>query len=187
MAGDEENKKTLLRFSPLDADRQQSLWRFYGYGNRGNESRETLLQMLREERKRRNDVPLPQDAETDAVRIASRKKHEEQMFIRDVKDGNILSIKFAIQSRTDVNAQDKFGMTALHYAAATGFRPCIRLLVNSGLCNYLLKDNKGRLASELAYEWGKDYAVGLLLQKKEVRQAYEENRSPPATSGDDAP
>lgn len=79
-------------------------------------------------------------------------------------------------------------MTALHYAAATGFRPCVRMLVNSGLCNYLLKDNKGRLASELAYEWGKDYAVGLLLQKKEVRQAYEESQSSPVDTPDgDAP
>ncbi|MNH42075.1 hypothetical protein D3C79_1036940 [compost metagenome] len=79
-------------------------------------------------------------------------------------------------------------MTALHYAAATGFRPCIRLLVNSGKCDYLIQDNKGRLASELAYEWGRDNAVGLLLQKKEVRQAYEESRSSPAnTPGDDAP
>ncbi|MCY1464084.1 hypothetical protein D9M71_820610 [compost metagenome] len=78
-------------------------------------------------------------------------------------------------------------MTALHYAAATGFRPCIRLLVNSGKCDYLIKDNKGRLASELAYEWGRDYAVGLLLQKKEARQAYQESlASPPAGSGGDS-
>ncbi|MGX1018152.1 ankyrin repeat protein [Pseudomonas sp. Y3 TE3536] len=118
-------------------------------------------------------VPPP---ERDPEFEAEIEKVREQEFIREVKAGKVSSVERSIQLGINVNAQDKFGMTALHYAAATGFRPCIRLLVNSGQCNYLLQDNKGRLASELAYEWGRDYAVGLLLQKKEARQAYEEGR-----------
>lgn len=63
-------------------------------------------------------------------------------------------------------------MTALHYAAALGARQCLRVLVNSGKCNYLLKDNLGRYASELAFLCAKDYAVGVLLSKKQAIQAY---------------
>ncbi|MCY1443328.1 hypothetical protein D9M71_597360 [compost metagenome] len=63
-------------------------------------------------------------------------------------------------------------MTALHHAAATSYRPCIRVLTSFNECSYLLQDYKGRYASDLAFEWSKDYAVGLLLQKKQVRQAY---------------
>lgn len=71
----------------------------------------------------------------------------------------------------DVNAQDEEGMTALHHAAALGARPCIRLLVATGKCNYLLRDNKGRYAFELAAEWARDYAVARLLSKKQAQQA----------------
>ncbi|WP_256590195.1 ankyrin repeat domain-containing protein [Pseudomonas sp. Irchel 3A7] len=112
-------------------------------------------------------------------------RFRESIFIDKVKEGMVDEVEGFIQGGINLNAQDNFGMTALHHSAATGFRPCIRLLVNSGKCNYLLKDNKGRLASELAYEWGRDYAVGLLLQKKEAMQAYLESlKSPPDTSED---
>jgi hypothetical protein len=185
MAGDEESKRTRLRFSLLDVPQRKSLIQSDLFRKSIDEDRKKMHQEFWE---RQSEALLQEDADAKAERIASQKRYEEQRFIQDVKRGYTLSIEFGIQSRINVNAQDKFGMTALHYAAATGFRPCIRLLVNSGLCNYLLKDNKGRLASELAYEWGKDYAVGLLLQKKEVRQAYEESRSPPVdTPGGDAP
>lgn len=184
MAGNEENKKTLLRFSLLDADQQQSLKKLYGYGDHDNQIREKVLDKL-QGRKQRSDVP---SQTIFGSQTPTWTEGEKQEFLRDVKKGNILRVAFDIMSGMDVNAQDKFGMTALHYAAATAFRPCIRQLVKSGRCNYLLTDYKGRLASELAYEWGKDYAVGLLLQKKEVRQAYEESRLPPvATPSDDAP
>lgn len=124
---------------------------------------------------------------SDPALMAAWEKVKEQEFIRDVKAGKVGSVERSIHLGINVNVQDKFGMTALHYAAARGFRPCIRLLVNSGQCNYLLQDNKGRLASELAYEWGRDHAVGLLLQKKEVRQAYQQSlASPSATSSDDS-
>lgn len=71
----------------------------------------------------------------------------------------------------NVNVQDESGMTALHHAAALGARPCIRLLVATGKCNYLLRDNKGRYAFELAAEWARDYAVARLLAKKQAQQA----------------
>ncbi|MNR69330.1 hypothetical protein D3C85_1944980 [compost metagenome] len=46
--------------------------------------------------------------------------------------------------------------------------------MNSGKCDYLIKDYKGRYASELAFEWAHDYAVGLLLSEKQIKQAYEQ-------------
>ena len=73
----------------------------------------------------------------------------------------------------DVNVPDARGMTLLLHAAACRARPGIRVLVGSGKCDYLRTDNKGRYASELAIEWGRDYAVGRLLAKHQVRQAYE--------------
>ncbi|MFZ3287777.1 MAG: ankyrin repeat domain-containing protein [Telluria sp.] len=83
-------------------------------------------------------------------------------------------INSVLQDGTDINFQDEEGMTPLHHAAALGARPCIRLLVNSGKCDYLLQDNLGRYASDLAIEWARDYAVGRLLTKHQVRQAYEQ-------------
>lgn len=91
-----------------------------------------------------------------------------------VISGYARSTKFHLENNeTDVNYQDFHGMTALHYAAALGARQCLRVLVNSGKCNYLLKDNLGRYASELAFSCAKDYAVGVLLSKKQVKQAHE--------------
>ena len=62
-------------------------------------------------------------------------------------------------------------MTALHWAAARGARPCIRLLVATGDCDYLIRNREGRYASDLAFEWARDYAVGRLLLKKQAQQA----------------
>jgi ankyrin repeat protein len=73
----------------------------------------------------------------------------------------------------NVNVRDEQGMTPLHHAAARGARPCIRLLVASGQCDYLIRDNQGRYAFQLAIEWARDYAVGRLLSKKQAQQAHE--------------
>lgn len=99
----------------------------------------------------------------------------QMSLINCVKRGYARNTKLKIEDGyEDVNEQDEFGMTALHYAAAFGARQCLRVLVNSGKCNYLLKDHRGRYASELAFSCGKDYAVGVLLSKKQIKQAYEQ-------------
>ncbi|MNF96982.1 Ankyrin repeats (3 copies) [compost metagenome] len=160
----EEEKK---KGAPLQLPTGDALRNFYGFS-----AQEFSKGLFPDDE---GQHPWPLDREADAMLQAAWMKGRAQEFIRNAKAGKVWDVERDIQSGIDVNAQDKFGMTALHYAAATGFRPCIRLLVNSGRCNYLLKDNKGRLASELAYEWGRDYAVGLLLQKKEVRQENEQD------------
>lgn len=102
----------------------------------------------------------------------------EMSLINCVKRGYARNAKLRIEEDdADVNQQDEMGMTALHFAAAFGARQCIRVLVASGKCNYLLKDYRGRYASELAFACGKDYAVGVLLSKKQVKQAYEQGVS----------
>lgn len=134
--------------------------------------------MAKNEAGRRAQLRQSQEnIEENAEQLDKSQEVEEQEFILSVKEGKLWRTESAIYFGINVNIQDKFGMTALHHAAAIGFRAGIRMLVNSGKCNYLIKDNKGRLASELAYEWGRDYAVGLLLQKKEARQAYAQSIS----------
>lgn len=95
-----------------------------------------------------------------------------QRLIDTVKSGDAPAAKLLLDNGADINFQDKYKMTSLHYAAAHGARPCIRLLTSFNECSYLLKDYKDRYASELAFEWGKDYGVGNLLLKKMARQAY---------------
>ena len=114
----------------------------------------------------------------DDVKAATKPKTEKQLselasqyLIAHVKAGNADLIQDWIEKGADVNYQDKHGMTALHHAAARGARPCIRALVNSGQCDYLVKDNENRYAYEIAIEWAKDYVVGRLLAKKQKQQA----------------
>ena len=97
-----------------------------------------------------------------------------EFLIAQVKACNADLLQGLIDEGADVNFQDGHGMTALHHAAARGARPCIRALVNSGKCDYLIKDNENRYAYEIAIEWAKDYAVGRLLAKKQKQQALNE-------------
>jgi len=75
-------------------------------------------------------------------------------------------------SNVDVNAVDpRTGATTLHYVAAHGARPALRLLIRSRKCDFLIRDKRGRLASELAGIYGHDPAVARLLLRMENQQA----------------
>jgi len=106
--------------------------------------------------------------------IAVHQKTVSRDLMNAVKAGDAVAVRDAIHNRADANVQDEDGMTALHYAAAYNARPCLRVLLKIGKLNYLIRDKKGRYASELAFEYGKDYAVGRLLAKKEAEQAESE-------------
>ena len=75
------------------------------------------------------------------------------------------------------------GGTALHNLAGTRARPAIRLLLTYEDVNFISRDNKGRLPSEMAYLYGHDPALARLLGIKERKQAEEQGikltRRPP--------
>lgn len=106
--------------------------------------------------------------------LAEYQKTVNREIFKAVKAGDAVGVRDAIHNHADANVQDEDGMTPLHYAAAYNARPCLRVLLKIGNLNYLIKDKKGRYASGLAFEYGKDYAVGRLLAKKEAEQAARE-------------
>jgi ankyrin repeat protein len=61
--------------------------------------------------------------------------------------------------------------TALHYIAAYGARPALRVVLKSGKANFILRDGQGRMPSQLAREYGRDDAMARLLLIKEIREA----------------
>jgi ankyrin repeat protein len=97
-----------------------------------------------------------------------------KQLLASAKSGQAELLSALITRGVDVNFQDERRMTALHYAAAYGARPCIRVLVATARCDYLLKDDQNRYAFELAIEWAADYAVARLLAKKQRQQALRE-------------
>lgn len=63
------------------------------------------------------------------------------------------------------------GLTALHIVAGCQARKALRVLLTTHQCDFLLRDNRGRLPSEMAYLHGRDAAVARLLGNKERKQA----------------
>lgn len=93
-------------------------------------------------------------------------------FLHAAERGNAPMVGAYIEEGFPANFQDRLTLeTALHISAAVRARSVLRVLLDCGLCNFLLRDKGGRLASELAYLFGQDPAVARLLGIKEVRQA----------------
>jgi len=67
------------------------------------------------------------------------------------------------------------GETALHAAAGSRARPVVRVLIQHWP-DFLIRDRKGRLASELAYLYGEDPAMAHLLGTKERKNAIATGR-----------
>lgn len=75
----------------------------------------------------------------------------------------------------DINLQNNDGDTALHLACYSGFSNCIRLMLETGKCDLLLKNNKGETAHDIALafskcppklRWPGDYADSAKLMSK---------------------
>jgi hypothetical protein len=93
-------------------------------------------------------------------------------FLKGVERGNAPVVGAYIEEGFPVNYQDRQTQeTALHISAATKARKVLRVLLDCKLCNFLLRDKGGRLASELAYLFGQDPAAARLLATKERKQA----------------
>lgn len=73
----------------------------------------------------------------------------------------------------DVDARDRNGFTALHFAAACGRLACARILVEQGYADLEVVDGRGRSATQIAFD--KDQAdVHILLEQLERRAASPE-------------
>ena len=93
-------------------------------------------------------------------------------FLQAAERGNAPMVGAYIEEGFPPNFQDRLTLeTALHISAAARARSVLRVLLDCGLCNFLLRDKGGRLASELAYLFGKDPAAARLLGIKESKQA----------------
>jgi ankyrin repeat protein len=93
-------------------------------------------------------------------------------FLKAVERGNAPAVGAYIEEGFPANYQDRQTQeTALHISAATRAHKVLRVLLDCGLCNFLLRDKGGRLASELAYLFGQDPAAARLLGSKERKQA----------------
>ena len=93
-------------------------------------------------------------------------------FLHACERGNPETIKIFLDCGMDVNYQDpQTGQAALHAASAARAREAVRVLLATGKCDYLIRDKKGRLPSELAYLYGRDPALARLLGNKERKQA----------------
>ena len=93
-------------------------------------------------------------------------------FLTAAETGNPIEVGAFIKHGFPVDYQDpQTGQTALHIVAACQARKALRVLLKSKECDFLLRDNQGRLASEMAYLYGRDPAVARLLSIKERKQA----------------
>lgn len=129
----------------------------------------------RREERRLGRFALPEEER--ASETPSRGDYEALTCFEAARSGNVRALRFLIESDANIDEQEEgTGLTALHYAAGYGVRACLRLLVNSGRCDYLIRDAQDRYPSEVATEVARDYAVGRLLAKKEAEQAHRQRR-----------
>lgn len=96
-----------------------------------------------------------------------------QRLVEMIKRFDAKAVRTLILAEANVNVQDEFGMTPMHYAAALGARPCLRILISSKRCDLTIHDNEYRYSSQLAMRFSRDYAVARLLSKHEARQLHE--------------
>ena len=74
----------------------------------------------------------------------------------------------------DVNYQEPGTQaSALHYAAAYRAYGCLRVLIDSGKCDYHIRDGRNLYPSEVAFEFGHDPEMGAELAALEAAQARE--------------
>ena len=99
--------------------------------------------------------------------------------IKAAKECNASKLQQLLDQNAPVDFSDpSHHATALHYIAAYGARPALRVVLKSAECDFLVRDREGRLPSELAREYGHDDAMARLLLIKEMRQAQAQGIDP---------
>jgi ankyrin repeat protein len=95
-----------------------------------------------------------------------------QAFLRAAERGDAARIAAYLASGFPADYQDPAtGETALHIAAGVRARDVLRVLLSATENDFLIRDNQGRLPSEIAYCFGDDPAAARLLGRKEKLQA----------------
>ena len=96
-------------------------------------------------------------------------------FLYAAETGNANRIYAFLQEGFPSGFQDtESGQSALHITAACRARNALRILLRAPDIDYLIRDNQGRLASEMAFIYGHDPALARLLRIKERKQAMHE-------------
>lgn len=93
-------------------------------------------------------------------------------FFAGVRAFDVPGVLAVINLYPDVVAarDEQTGGTALHVAAAYDCREIVRLLVNTGRCDFLAEDNAGRTPAAVARRLGTDPVISRLLARKEAQQ-----------------
>jgi Ankyrin repeats (many copies) len=97
-----------------------------------------------------------------------------EQFLAAAEDADPERLEALAAQGAPVNYHDpRNGLTALHYVAAQGARRAFRALLRIGGLDFLARDDRGRLASEMAGAFGQNLAMERLLFRKEIQQARE--------------
>ena len=84
--------------------------------------------------------------------------------VEAAESGNFVEVKNLLDSGTNINMQDKYGSTALMWAAREGLTEIVELLLGNG-AKIDMQDTDGKTALMWAAVWGRTETVELLLDK----------------------
>lgn len=102
-------------------------------------------------------------------------KNVDVEFLYAVCEGDLHKVKQLIDAVKDINLRvSGSGGTALHVVAKYQLKDIFKILKTRSDLNYLVKDNEGRLPSQLAMNSDEDVALGTYLKRKEMQQARRE-------------
>ena len=139
---------------------------------------ETILQRRAE---RKNEVHEECRKRIDEILNADEKIKERLFhklgfeFTDAAQRGDTLMVEAFLEEGFPINYQEfDTGLCALHLVAGSGARNTLRTLLKNDDIDFLLRDEKGRLASEFAFLHGRDPGMARLLAIKERKQANAE-------------
>lgn len=170
-AGDLE-RRAFLRFYAEKAQNVRRLLKAYDIDCENSENPEILIEKSRMQFREQGIQNNEEDEKQHELeRILERMVKTSYEFLEAAEQGNAEKVNALLKSGFPVNFQDpQTGETALHAAAACRARGVLRILVKDSDCDYLLRDKRGRLPSEMAYLYGHDPAAARLLGIKERKQ-----------------
>jgi len=94
------------------------------------------------------------------------------ILLQAAEQGNVRIIKIFLEETSLINYKNpKTGQTVLHLSAAYEGKKVMDVLLESEQVDYLIRDNQGRFASELAFTIADDVVTCERLRIKEREQA----------------